>query len=154
MSTRAIGFLTRRGILFDIVKYEHREKGARYAAEHTGFPLQKTIKTLVVDIGEKQHALALMPGDKQLNVKKFAAAFGGKKAALVDKPTAERLTGYLISGISPFGLKRELPAVMHDAILGYDAVMINGGQRGTMLKMNPRDIVAALKCGVLDIARE
>jgi Cys-tRNA(Pro)/Cys-tRNA(Cys) deacylase len=154
MSTRAIGFLTQKGTPFDIIKYEHLEKGARYAAELTGFPLEKTIKTLVVDVGNKQYALALMPGNEQLDVKKFAAVFDGKKAALVEKITVERLTGYFVGGISPFGLKRTLPAVMHETILSHDTVMINGGQRGTMLKMRPEDIVALLKCSIRDIARE
>lgn len=153
MSTRAIQFLTQRGVSFEIVKYEHREKGAAYAADNTGFPLAKTIKTLVTDIGRHRYAVALVPGDKRLDLRKLAASLKAKRAAMADSGTAERLTGYFVGGISPFGMKRRFKTVIHQSIMNQDAVMINGGQRGTMLKMKPADIASLLDCKILDIAR-
>ena len=67
---------------------------------------------------------------------------------------AERLTGYLVGGISPFGTARKLAVVVEKRVMAYEAVMINAGQRGKMLKMNPRDIVDLLACRVADISRE
>ena len=112
MSTRAIQFLNQKKISFEVVKYDHEEKGAEFAAGATGFPLAATVKTLVVDLGEKQYTLVLMPGDRQLSMKSLARVCGVKRAAMADTPTAERITGYLVGGISPFGTKQKLQVVM------------------------------------------
>jgi Cys-tRNA(Pro)/Cys-tRNA(Cys) deacylase len=149
VSTRAIAWLKQKKISHEVVHYDHEEKGAAFAAQATGFSLEKTIKTLVVDLGGASFGLALMPGDQELSLKKLAKAFGVKKAVMATPEAAERLTGYHVGGISPFGLRQRLPAVMEERLLGYDAVMINAGQRGAMLKMAPGDIVAAIGCNVI-----
>jgi len=148
VSTRAIAWLKKKQISHEVVHYAHEEKGAVFAAQATGFPLEKTIKTLVVDLGTKSFGLALMPGDRELSLKKAATFFGVKKAAMADPAVAERLTGYHVGGISPFGLRQQIPALMEESLLIHDKVMINAGQRGVMLKMAPGDIVAAIKCRV------
>ena len=152
MSTRAIQFLKQKKIPFDIIKYDHEEKGAEFAAGATGFSLAATVKTLVVDLGEKKYALVLMPGDRQLSMKRLAKACGVKRAAMADTRTAERLTGYLVGGISPFGTKQNLPVIMDADILIFDRIMINAGQRGAMLKMAPADIRTTLNCKVARLA--
>lgn len=150
MSTRAITFLEKNKIPFQLVRYEHKEKGAVFASDAVGFPLEKTIKTLVVKIGET-YTLALMPGDQKLNMKRIAQAFSVKQAEMADVSSAERITGYLTGGISPFGCKKNLPVLMEASLLRHDTVMINAGQRGTMLVMSPHDIVKALNCRVLEL---
>jgi Cys-tRNA(Pro)/Cys-tRNA(Cys) deacylase len=152
MSTRAIQFLKQKKIPFELIKYDHEEKGARFAAGATGFPLAATVKTLVVDLGEKKYALVLMPGDRQLSMKRLAKACGVKRAAMIDTRAAERLSGYLIGGISPFGTKQKLPVVMEADILTFDKILINAGQRGAMLKMAPVDIRTALAAKVAIVA--
>jgi Cys-tRNA(Pro)/Cys-tRNA(Cys) deacylase len=146
VSTRAIAWLKQKKIPHEIVTYDHEEKGAAFAAQATGFPLEKTIKTLVLDLGGKTYGLALMPGNRELSLKKAAKVFGVKKAAMADPATAERLTGYHVGGISPFGLRQRLPAAIEESLLVHADVMINGGQRGVMVKMTPGDIVAAINC--------
>jgi Cys-tRNA(Pro)/Cys-tRNA(Cys) deacylase len=153
MSTRAIRFLNQKKISFEIVKYNHEEKGAEFAAGATGFPLAATVKTLVVDLGEKKYALALMPGDRQLSMKRLAKACGVKRAAMVDTGTAERLTGYLVGAISPFGTKQKLPVVLEADILKFDKVLINAGQRGALLMMAPMDIRKTLAAKVAVLAQ-
>jgi Cys-tRNA(Pro)/Cys-tRNA(Cys) deacylase len=143
VSTRAVAWLQKKKIPHAVVHYAHAEKGAAFAARATGFPLAKTIKTLVVDLGGKTYGLALMPGDRELTLKKMAQACGVKKAVMADPAVAERLTGYHVGGISPFGLRQKLPVVMEESLLAHDKVMINAGQRGVMLKMIPGDIMAA-----------
>ena len=150
MSTRAIQYLNKKGIKFEVVEYEHDEKGAEFAARAIGFPLKRTIKTLVVDLGNKKYSFALMPGDKQLALKQFAKVCDVKRAAMVDTATAERLTGYLVGGISPFGTKQNLRAIIEENLLKFENVAINAGQRGVMLIIAPGDIVKALDC---DVAR-
>lgn len=110
-----------------------------------GFPLERTIKTLVVDLVNKVYVMVLMPGDKNIDLKKLAGALSVKRAAMADTVTAERLTGYLVGGISPFGTKKDLPVVMEECLLEYDRAAINAGQRGVMLVMDPKDILLAVK---------
>jgi len=152
MSTRAIQFLKQKKIAFEVVKYDHEEKGAEFAARASGYPLERTVKTLVVDLGKKQYALVLMPGDKQLSMKRLAKIQRLKRAAMADTRTAERLTGYLVGGISPFGTRQKLPVVMEESILKFESILINAGQRGTMLLMAPQDIKTAVVAKVARIA--
>ena len=151
MSTRAIKYLNKKGINFKVIEYKHDEKGAEFAARAIGFPLERTIKTLVVDLGNKKYSFALMPGDNQLALKQFAKVCNVKRAAMVDTAMAERLTGYLVGGISPFGAKQRLHVVMEKGLLKFDKVAINAGQRGIMLIMAPGDIAKALDCDVAGI---
>jgi Cys-tRNA(Pro)/Cys-tRNA(Cys) deacylase len=152
MTTRGIQDLDQKGIAHELVKYDHREKGADFAARAVGFALAQTIKTLVVALDGDRYVLVLMPGDRQVSMKKVAALCGAKRAAMADTATAERLTGYLVGGISPFGVKRALPVVMDAAAAAYDRVMINAGRRGLMVKLAPSDIVPALAALVADVA--
>lgn len=152
MSTRGVKFLEQRKVAFELVSYDHQEKGAVFAAESTGFPLSRTIKTLVVDLGNRRYCLALLPGDRQLSLKRLSRVLGGKRAAMVDADTAERITGYKVGGISPFGTRQSMTAVMDSSLAGFDSVMINAGQRGVMLQLSPADIRAVLDCRVEPIS--
>jgi len=153
MSTRAIQYLKQKRIPFEVVRYEHVEKGAKYAADATGYPLEATVKTLVVDLGKQQYSLVLMPGDKQLSMKLLAKACGVKRAVMADIPTAERITGYLVGGISPFAIKKKSVSVIMDgSALNFDRILINGGRRGTMLMLKPADVRDILGCKVADVA--
>jgi len=153
MSTRAISYLKQKKIPFEIVTYDHEEKGAEFAAKSVGFPVEKTIKTLVVDLGKKKYGFVLMPGDKQLDLKQLAKACVVKRAAMVDTSTARRLTGYQVGGISPFGSKQKLPVAMEESLMAFERVLINAGHRGTMLMMAPTDIAKALECTISCFAR-
>ena len=153
MSTRAITFLRKKKIPFEVVEYDHEEKGAEYAARATGYPLEITVKTLVVELErKKKYGLALLPGHLELNLKELASVTGVKRTAMVDIPTAERLTGYLAGGISPFATRQILPVIMDESIIGNHEILINAGQRGKMVMVSPRDIVATLGCQVEKIA--
>ncbi|GBC61204.1 Cys-tRNA(Pro) deacylase [Desulfonema ishimotonii] len=152
--TRATAFLKRKGISFEIIQYDHQEKGAVFAASATGIPLPQTIKTLVTHLDGNRFALALMPGDRELSLKHLARAFSVKRAVMADTATAERLTGYRVGGISPFGVQKNLPVVMEERLVAYDFVVINAGQRGVMLRMNPKDIAEVLDCRLLSLVQE
>jgi Cys-tRNA(Pro)/Cys-tRNA(Cys) deacylase len=152
MSTPAIRYLRKRRLPFEVVVYEHIEKGAEYAARATGFALGCTVKTLVVDAGPQRHALVLVPGDRQLDLKRLARVLAAKKAGMADAAAAERLTGYHVGGISPFGCRQPLPVVMEQALLACGQVLINAGRRGAMLRMAPLDIRDALDCLVAEVS--
>jgi Cys-tRNA(Pro) deacylase len=153
MSTRAITFLRAQGIPFKVVTYAHEQKGVEFAARSLNFPLERIIKTLVVDAGPKGYVFVLMPGDRQLDLKTLARALGVKRIQMADSQTAEKVTGYLTGGISPFGSRKRLPVIMEKTLLLYPTVAINGGQRGTILLIDPADIKKVTGCKVLDVAR-
>jgi Cys-tRNA(Pro)/Cys-tRNA(Cys) deacylase len=154
MTTRGIQFLKQKRISHEVIKYEHQAKGARFAAQAAGFPLAQTVKTLVVSLDAKRFSLVLMPGDSELSMKKVAKACGAKRAAMADQASAARVTGYLVGGISPFGTKNRLPVVMEAALQNYQEVMINAGQRGTMVKLAPADIVRTLDAEVAELSHQ
>lgn len=151
MSTPAIYFLKQKHITHEVITYLHQEKGAEFAARTVGFPLSQIIKTLVVSLDNKSYALILMPGDRQLSLKKIAGVCRTKRAAMADTESAQRLTGYLIGGISPFGIKKRLQVIMEQQLLSYNHVMINGGRRGVLLKMRPEDIFKTLNAKICDL---
>ncbi len=152
MSTPAIQFLKERRLPFEVVSYEHLEKGAEFAARATGFPLGRTVKTLVAAAGPQRNVLVLVCGDRRLDLKRLARALAAKTASLADAVSAERLTGYRVGGISPFGVRQPLPVVMDQPILSLEEVLINAGRRGVMLKMSPLDIRAGLNCLVAAVS--
>jgi Cys-tRNA(Pro)/Cys-tRNA(Cys) deacylase len=154
MTTQGIQFLKRKQIAHQVITYEHLEKGARFAARAAGFPLSRTVKTLVVSLDANRYALVLMPGDSELSLKKTAAACGVKRAAMADRASAARVTGYVVGGISPFGTKKHLPVLMEAALLDYPEVMINAGRRGTMVKLAPADIVRILDAAVAGLSHQ
>jgi len=154
MTTRGITWLTEKRIPHSVIAYDHLEKGAAFAAQQVGFPLEQTVKTLVVMIDTQAAFLALMPGDRQLSLKKAAAAAGGKKAAMADTATAQRLTGYMVGGISPFGTKKQMPVIMHRSIEQFDQIMINAGQRGIMVKLDPTDLHQSLNAAMADLVQQ
>ncbi len=153
MTTRGIQFLKKKGVRHHVVKYDHKEKGAEFAAQAADFPLDQTIKTLVVALDADRWVLVLMPGDRQLSMKKIAKACGAKRAAMADTTTAQRLTGYMVGGISPFGTQKRIEAVMDHSLQHHKQVMINAGQRGIMVKLAPEDIVKTLGAAAADLSQ-
>lgn len=153
MSTRAIQFLKQRKISFEVVTYNHEAKGAEFAAQATGYPLEITVKTLVVELGQKQFTLVLMPGSKKLSMKRLAKNCGHKRAAMADSKSAERLTGYRVGGISPFGTRQKLPVIMDADIAKCEKILINAGQRGKMILMSPDDLQKTLACTLAPLSQ-
>jgi len=153
MSTRAIQRLKKANVPFEVLKYQHHQKGATFAARATGVPLEQTIKTLIADLGERNYVAALVPGDMQLDLKKLARIFQVKQAAMASVPTAQRVSGYMVGGISPFGMHQQLETVLEKSVLNYAHIAINAGKRGLMLQMAPHDILGVLRCKVADIVR-
>ena len=153
MTTRGIQFLKSRGIRHQVIKYRHEAKGAEFAAQAAGFPLAQTVKTLVVALDDNRYVFVLMPGDRQLSMKKIAGACSVKRAAMADTATAQRLTGYLVGGISPFGSQKGLPVFIESSLQCFPEVMINAGRRGIMVKMAPADIVRILDAKTAELVQ-
>ena len=113
------------------------------AAKALGLNPALTLKTLMVEVDGKP-VCCVIPSDHQLSMKKVAWAFGGKQAAMMAVPLAEKLTGYKVGGISPFGQKRAVPTALEITATTADRVWINAGQRGLLLGIAPGDALAVL----------
>ncbi len=113
------------------------------AAKALGLDPALTLKTLMVEVDGKP-ACCVIPSDHQLSMKKVAAAFGGKSAAMMPPPKAEKLTGYHVGGISPFGQKRAVPTGIEATACTAPRVWINAGQRGLLLGISPQDALTAI----------
>lgn len=150
--TQAMRFLKQQKITHEIREYDYKIKGAAYAAEALGWPVESMVKTLVVALADKSYALCLMPGDAELSLKKLARAAGVKSARMATEEEAQKLTGYLVGGLSPFGTKKRLPAWMHETIPTFETIGINGGRRGCMAFVGSADTREALNAKIADLA--
>src|SRR5690606_32085747 len=99
------------------------------AAEALGEAPARVLKALMAHVDGKP-VCVIVPSDHEVSMKKLAAAFGGKSAQMMKPADAERITGYKVGGISPFGQMRKVPAVIEERALAHDLVYVNGGQRG------------------------
>lgn len=102
-----------------------------------------TLKTLMVEVDGKP-ACCVIPSDRQLSMKKVAAAFGAKSAAMMPPAKAEKLTGYKVGGISPFGQRRPIPTAIEATATTAPRVWINAGQRGLLLGIAPDDALMTI----------
>ncbi len=152
-TTRATQFLTQQKVAFTLASYDYDPNADRIgmaAAEALGAPPSRVLKTLMTTVDGKP-VCAIVPSDREVSMKKLAAAFGGKAAAMMKPADAERLTGYHVGGISPFGQKKRVPAVLEEAALAEAKVFLNGGQRGLQVQMAPNEIVRVLSATVAAI---
>ncbi|MBL0901289.1 MAG: Cys-tRNA(Pro) deacylase [Reyranella sp.] len=148
--TRATKALEQAGVAFTVHAYDYdpdADSVGLQAAEALGEAPARVLKTLMTLVDGKP-ACAIVPSDREVSMKKLAAAFGGKSAEMMKPADAERTTGYKVGGISPFGQMRAVRTALEEAALAHDAVYINGGQRGLQVRLSPRDAAAALKAVV------
>jgi Cys-tRNA(Pro)/Cys-tRNA(Cys) deacylase len=97
--------------------------------------------------------VGVVPVSGQLDLKALASAAGGKRAVMADPADAERVTGYVVGGISPLGQKRSLPTVVDQTALGHDTIFVSGGRRGMEIELSPSDLVGATRATVAAIGR-
>lgn len=145
-TTRATLALAEAGIAHSVHAYAYDPDAARIglqAAEALGVPPGRLLKTLMAQVDGKP-VCVLVPSDREVSLKRLAAAFGGKSAAMMRPAEAERLTGYHVGGISPLGQKRAVPVLIDADALAHAQVFVNGGQRGLQILLAPADLVAAL----------
>ena len=112
------------------------------AAEALGVEPSRMLKTLMAEV-DGQPVCVVVPSDCEVSMKKLAVAFGSKAANMMRPADAERLTGYHVGGISPFGQKKRVPVAIEQAALRHMTVFVNGGQRGLQIEIDPNDAVIA-----------
>ena len=153
-STPATARLRTLGIDFELLSYDYdpnADSVGLQAAEAIGESPSRVLKTLIVKVDGKP-ACIVLPSDREASMKKVAAAFGGKSAAMMPVADAERVTGYKVGGVSPFGQKKKLPTVVEAAVLAEQRVFVNGGQRGLQVRLAPADLLAAADATAAPIA--
>ena len=149
-STRATLALDRLGIKFALHNYDYDPDADRIglqAAEALGVEPHRMLKTLMAEVDGKP-VCVVVSSDREVSMKRLAAAFRGKAANMMRPADAERLTGYHVGGISPFGQRKRVPVVIDQAALDETRVYLNGGQRGLQIELDPKDTVRALDATV------
>ena len=152
-ATRATKALEQAGIAFTVHTYAYdpdADSVGLQAAEAMGEPPAQVLKTLMTLVDGKP-ACAIVPSDREVSMKKLAAAFGAKSAQMMKPADAERMTGYKVGGISPFGQMRAVRTALEAQALAHDTVYLNGGQRGLQVRIAPRDAATILKAVVASL---
>jgi Cys-tRNA(Pro)/Cys-tRNA(Cys) deacylase len=152
-TTPATLALEKAGVAFTTATYEYDPNAERIglqAAEALGVSADIVLKTLMAEVDGKPVCI-VVPSNCEVSMKKLAAAFKGKAANMMKPADAERLTGYHVGGISPFGQKRKVPTAMEEMAFFEDAVFINGGQRGLQVKLAPEDARVLLEAVMADL---
>lgn len=139
--TPAIRVLRDRKVPFEPHLYPFVDHGGtKHAATFLEVPEHAVIKTLVMETEARKALIVLMHGDLEVSTKTFARLLNVKRVEPVDMATAQKLTGYLVGGISPFGTRTPLPVYVEKTILALDRIYINGGKRGFLVAISPRDL--------------
>jgi Cys-tRNA(Pro) deacylase len=151
--TQAVRVLKNGKINFKPHLYPYEEHGGtRQAASALSVPEHQVIKTLVMEIDSKRPFLVLMHGDCEVSTKQLARELGAKCVSFCDTTSAQKHTGYKVGGISPFGTRKSLPAVVESSIMIFDKIFINGGKRGFMVEIDPRDLSKVLSVQEVNVA--
>jgi len=108
------------------------------------------LKTLMVLV-DGRPVCVIVPSDQEVSMKKLAAAVSGKAAQMMKPLEAERLTGFKVGGISPFGQRKPVRTVIEQSAMTLEQVYVNGGQRGLQVRLSPHDVQAVLKAIVADV---
>lgn len=155
-TTRATQTLEKAGITFTVHTYAYDPNAERVglqAAEAIGEEPHRVLKTLMAEVDGKP-VCVVVPSDREVSMKKLAAAFGGKSAAMMKPAMAEKATGYVVGGISPLGQKKQVPTAIEVAAMNEPLVYMNGGQRGLQVRLAPTDAQRALNAIIASVIAE
>ncbi|WP_031435020.1 Cys-tRNA(Pro) deacylase [Methylomarinum vadi] len=126
-----------------IHEYAHDTSASSYgaeAADKLGVPETRIFKTLIINLGNKDLAVGVVPVSALLNLKQMAKACGAKKAEMADSAVAERSTGYVLGGISPLGQKKRLKTIIDASAQDFATIYISAGRRGLDLELSPQNL--------------
>ncbi|MBP7050296.1 MAG: Cys-tRNA(Pro) deacylase [Phycisphaerae bacterium] len=151
--TNAIRCLLDHGIEFEPLFYKYEERGGtRVSSRELGVDEHTVVKTLVMETDAGEPLIVLMHGDNEVSTKQMARILGVKSVKPCDPKVANRHSGYLVGGTSPFGTKRRMPVYCEASILELEKIHINGGARGFLVRIDPRDLRKALDVTAVQVA--
>lgn len=155
--TPAILALQAAGVVHRVHEFEHGDGDRNYgmaAAEALGIDPDRVFKTLVANLTTEhgvEQVVGIVPVSGQLSLRELAAALGGKRAEMCPVDVAQRITGYVVGGISPFGQKKRLRTAIDETCVLFDTVLVSGGRRGLDVELSPDDLVRLLDAVVAPI---
>jgi Cys-tRNA(Pro) deacylase len=153
--TPATAFLRANGIAYSEHRYAYAAHGGTgLPSRLLGVPEHEVVKTLVMQDEQARPLLVLMHGDRKVSLKNLARQAGRKRIEPCRPEPAQRHTGYLVGGTSPFGTRRKLPLFMERSILELPQVYLNGGRRGLLVRIAPGEIVRVLSPQLVEVALE
>ncbi|HQX06543.1 MAG TPA: Cys-tRNA(Pro) deacylase [Zoogloea sp.] len=153
--TQATRFLRQHRMAFSTHLYAYEEHGGtKVSARELNVAEHAVVKTLVMEDEGRQPLIVLMHGDRKVSTKELARQIGRKHISPCDPAVAQRHTGYMVGGTSPFGTRKTLPVFMEKTILDLPLIYINGGKRGFLVGVHPHDILQLLQPGVVNVALE
>jgi Cys-tRNA(Pro) deacylase len=151
--TQAIRVLRQHQVDFSEHLYKYEDKGGTLvSARELGVEEHCVIKTLVMEDDRKQPLIVLMHGDREVSTRNLARQIGAKHVEPCDPKTADRHSGYMVGGTSPFGTRHAMPVYMEAGIAQLARIYINGGKRGFLIGMAPHDLVRVLQPVCVDVA--
>lgn len=153
-TTPATLALDKAGVAYTLATYDYdpgAERVGLQAAEALGAPASEVLKTLMVKVDGKP-ACVVLASDREVSMKRLAAALGGKSAEMMRPADAERITGYRVGGVSPFGQKKAVPSVIDADAAALSEAFMNGGQRGLQVRLAPSELVRVLGARVAAIS--
>ncbi|PYS96297.1 MAG: Cys-tRNA(Pro) deacylase, partial [Acidobacteria bacterium] len=137
--TPAVRLLREKKVAFEPRLYDYVERGGtRHSAEALGVDEHAVVKTLVMETDAHKPLIVLMHGDREVSTKQLARALGVKSVHPCDFAQAQKHTGYLVGGTSPFGTRAHLPVYVERTIFELPVIYINGGKRGFLVEIEPR----------------
>ena len=143
--TPATQFLRRHGVTFGEHPYDYVEHGGTgESARQLGVDEHHVVKTLVMEDEATRPLIVLMHGDRQVSTKALAREIGRKSVEPCKPEVAQRHSGYLVGGTSPFGTRKAMPVYVEKSVLGLPRMLVNGGRRGFLVGIDPAVLVAAL----------
>ncbi|MGD0781514.1 MAG: Cys-tRNA(Pro) deacylase [Candidatus Aminicenantales bacterium] len=152
-ATQAIRVLRETGIPFVIHSYKYEEHGGTpVAARELGVDEHAVIKTLVFETDAREPLIVLMHGDKEVSAKSLARILGVKSVTPCTPEAANKHTGYIVGGISPFGTRKRLKICLQKTIADLPKIYINAGKRGLIAEIAPADLVRILESMPVDVA--
>lgn len=152
--TPAINILKKNKCDFKIHKYDHDPDCTNFgkeAAQKLGLDESRVFKTLLVQLTPKELVVGVIPVNKSMSLKAIANHFKAKSGVMADKKEAQKVTGYLLGGISPLGQKKRLRTVIDISAKDFDTIYVSGGKRGLDIEVLPQDLEKLLSCGFADI---
>ena len=151
--TPAIRALREHAVAFTEHSYKYEDRGGtRVSARELGVDEHTVVKTLVMQDEAKRPLIVLMHGDREVSTKNLARQIGARTVSPCAPDVAQRHTGYMVGGTSPFGTRKPLPVFMQKSIADLDRIYINGGRRGFLVSMTPADLARVLQPIQVDAA--
>ncbi len=154
-ATPATHFLRSAKVAFSQHPYDYLEHGgALHSASELGWDPHAVVKTLVMQDQDAKPLLVLMHGDRKVSTKMLARQIGAKTVEPCTPEAANRHSGYLVGGVSPFGVRRAMPVYLEESVLSFPKILINGGRRGFLVGIDPQWCVTLLGATTVHCAIE